>query len=365
MNDDHLSLDELAELDEGLITSARAEAMREHARGCAECNAKLEALAETRSMLADLPPVTMPADVRARLDQALEGEANPTTSDRPSVEAVPDLDPEPRVLSGPPIDSTARSADIMPAPGTVVRPRFGRPTAASSAVAAALVLVIGAVIVGHYHHNAGNSDSATSASSGSIASGSTNGLNLAPNSAKASMTVTSTDKTYTVTNLAKRIQNSGITAVAPGVSAPAPTNGPPASSSPGTVANGGGVQPSGGPPTIGAGGHQTTPTPAPSPDSAQFGNEAALNKPVPKPLRPLYSSRKKILACAASLTGDDTVPLRVDFGYYSDATHHKLPSAVFVFANKSASSVTVWVTNASCSGNKVVRTYNAQVGITN
>ncbi|MFJ7247471.1 hypothetical protein ACIQWA_22915 [Kitasatospora sp. NPDC098652] len=70
--DAHPSVDELADLAEGLVEPAgAAEALHRHLDGCAECRGTVEALAEVQTLLGTVEPEPMPADVAARLDAAL------------------------------------------------------------------------------------------------------------------------------------------------------------------------------------------------------------------------------------------------------------------------------------------------------
>jgi hypothetical protein len=122
VTDEHLSLDELAELDEGILTPERASAVQAHLDGCAQCRAAADAIAATRGILADLPDEPMPDSVKARLEAAL-ADAAPTSS-----------------------------ATVVPQLETYRRRRLGRPTAAASAAAAAIVLVVGAIVVAAVGH---------------------------------------------------------------------------------------------------------------------------------------------------------------------------------------------------------------------
>ncbi|MDQ1748831.1 MAG: hypothetical protein QOD07_3094 [Frankiaceae bacterium] len=72
---DHLSLDQLAELDEGI--AANADALRRHLDGCAACRARAGQLNASRALLSTLPAEAMPADVAARIDAALAAEPAP------------------------------------------------------------------------------------------------------------------------------------------------------------------------------------------------------------------------------------------------------------------------------------------------
>ena len=144
VTDDHLSLDELAELDEGLLSPERTSAIRAHLHGCDECRARARGDRDhARRSLADLPTGrrcrrrSAPASTQALDDEAAE------RGPRQRAEAAGI-----RRRARPRIASDARS----PAPGTVARRRFGRPTLPSSAVAAALVLAVGAIVVGAVNH---------------------------------------------------------------------------------------------------------------------------------------------------------------------------------------------------------------------
>ena len=73
---EHFTLDELAELDMGLLdrallTRRRAREATSHVADCEECSARADALRKTQESLRDLGPVQMPAEVAARLDRAL------------------------------------------------------------------------------------------------------------------------------------------------------------------------------------------------------------------------------------------------------------------------------------------------------
>ena len=71
MSDAHVTFDELAELAEGTLARRRAAEVRTHLGECEECTARAATLDATGAALRSLGPVTMPADVVARLDRAL------------------------------------------------------------------------------------------------------------------------------------------------------------------------------------------------------------------------------------------------------------------------------------------------------
>jgi hypothetical protein len=83
----HLSLDALAELEEGIAgDTARLEG---HLAGCSTCRARAGQLRASRALLSALPPVPMPADVAARIDAALAAEPTPPRAFVPGATIVP------------------------------------------------------------------------------------------------------------------------------------------------------------------------------------------------------------------------------------------------------------------------------------
>ncbi|MGW3038707.1 hypothetical protein ACWC9T_01410 [Kitasatospora sp. NPDC001159] len=86
--DAHPSVEELADLAEGLVEPAEvAGALRRHLDGCAECRETADALAEVQALLGAVEPEPMPADVAARLDAALTEAAR--TEDTTRTEDAP------------------------------------------------------------------------------------------------------------------------------------------------------------------------------------------------------------------------------------------------------------------------------------
>ncbi|MFJ9772855.1 hypothetical protein ACIRVF_16715 [Kitasatospora sp. NPDC101157] len=67
----HPSVEELADLAEGLVESAAAAALHRHLNGCAECRETVDALAEVQALLGAVEPEPVPTDIAARLDAAL------------------------------------------------------------------------------------------------------------------------------------------------------------------------------------------------------------------------------------------------------------------------------------------------------
>jgi hypothetical protein len=121
----HPTVDELADLREGLLSGADEARVRAHLAGCADCAAETAALAEVAAVLreAGSEPLTMPTSVARAIDDALSDEA----AARASAPA-----PEPAVRHERP---AGRRAWIKPAFGWL-------------AAAAAAVVVIGGVGAG-------------------------------------------------------------------------------------------------------------------------------------------------------------------------------------------------------------------------
>jgi hypothetical protein len=138
VSDDHSSLDELADLDEGLLQPSRADEVRAHLAGCAACRDRHQALRDVHDELAVLPPETMPPGVVEKLDRALAAAATP------------------------------RSATIVPfAP--VAQRRRGQHRPAIAGVAAAIVVIgfFAAFVVGALGHGGTSDGGSASAGSGS------------------------------------------------------------------------------------------------------------------------------------------------------------------------------------------------------
>jgi hypothetical protein len=285
VTDEHLSIDELAELDEGLLTPELESEARAHLAACGQCRTTLEAIVATRSMLAELPDEPMPEDVRARLDKALA-------------------------------DAAPRSASVVPSLDAHRAKRFGRPTMAASAAAAAIVLLVGGILVAHAR--SGNGSSGEEAA----------GTGVIP---QAAASVPAQPKNYVRSSTGLNYSPANLGTYVPGLVAGAEG------------------------PDFGA---ATTNAPSQAVPSNTPGPNALDARPVPAALKPLFDSRKKLLHCAASLSGiPNAVPIAVDFGTWTNAQYKAAPSAIFVLRDPESDRVDVYVTDPTCSGVGQVRTF--------
>lgn len=75
MSTPHPEVDELADLDEGLLSSNRAAELETHVAGCARCTDVHATVRAVTIRLAELPAPALPAAVGARIDAALADEA--------------------------------------------------------------------------------------------------------------------------------------------------------------------------------------------------------------------------------------------------------------------------------------------------
>ncbi|MFI6447605.1 hypothetical protein [Kitasatospora sp. NPDC050543] len=121
----HPSVEELADLSEGLVESPRtAQALRTHVTGCPDCRDTLAALTEVQELLGSAPAPAMPEDLAERLDAALAAEAAaratgatraadtgpspapsapaPSTGGRPAAAARTSPPGRPEAVTGPP-----------------------------------------------------------------------------------------------------------------------------------------------------------------------------------------------------------------------------------------------------------------------
>jgi hypothetical protein len=100
----HLDLDQLADLDEGLLEPTDTEEAAEHLAGCAQCRDRRSTLEAVRRSLAAAPPVgPLPPAVADRVDEALRAAAL-EPADQPAFSAplaAPTVMPSPRRVPGP------------------------------------------------------------------------------------------------------------------------------------------------------------------------------------------------------------------------------------------------------------------------
>jgi anti-sigma factor RsiW len=177
VSDGHVSHDELAELDEGVLAPARATEVEGHLLGCPECRARAASVRSVREQLAAVGSTSMPPDVADRVHVALAAAAD---------------DPAP-----------AGASEVAPDGGTVVphqarRPRrWSSPTFAAAAASFIVIAAIAAIVVGHSRHH--NDSTATSAAGAGSAPSPF--VQTAAPSAPAQITIRTTDRLYTPANL--------------------------------------------------------------------------------------------------------------------------------------------------------------------
>jgi hypothetical protein len=293
VNEAHLSLDELAELAEGLLARRKASAAQAHLDTCDACRARADALDHTTAALRELSPVTMPADVVARLDRALAGAAQAP----PGETMVPDL-------------------------GAVRRRRRAAvswPYAAAASVVAIAVIAVGVTTIGRHHPESAGSSASTAEAP------------LVSTSAPSQPLVQQeSGQTYTPTSLAALAPQLLSATADSAAGSGAGGVGSPSVLAPGAPAPQNGVRL--GPSTTA----QTAPKAAGALPGATGAQEFATTNRVPAPLRHYADSRAALLACAAYITDTPHAsPLAVDFARWSNpsAHLHNAPSVIFVFAD--------------------------------
>ncbi|MFD8708022.1 anti-sigma factor family protein [Kitasatospora sp. NPDC059648] len=164
--DAHPSVEELADLAEGLVEPDRAAALHRHVDGCAECRETADALAEVQALLGAAAPEPMPADVAARLDTAL---AETARTDQHGTAAG--AAERPRRAPATPVRAVPPSAAPPSRPGSSSGPGRSRPRRRRFAVllgaAAALAAfgLGGALLLDHSENSGTSAASAASAAS--------------------------------------------------------------------------------------------------------------------------------------------------------------------------------------------------------
>jgi hypothetical protein len=287
---EHFSLDELAELDAGLLARGRQRAATRHLAGCEECAARADAIRRTRERLRSLEPVTMPPDVAARIDRALDGATASSGSD-----VVPDL-----------ADHRAR--------------RFGGiPPWAYAAAAAVVVLGGTAIAIGTRGHSSPSAGSATVAEP-LVATAATPSV----------LSQQQTGRTYSPDNVVDLA--TGLIASSAADSA-APSG-------------------AGAAPELGSGGSAAGKRSDRAPTQSAPMQALAAPVPLAPSLQRLVQSPSALLQCAAFITDTaNASPLAVDFGRWTnaDAGIRRVPAIIFVFADPDDSTVLdVWVVKAAC-----------------
>ncbi|HVT63897.1 MAG TPA: hypothetical protein VHD81_01950 [Mycobacteriales bacterium] len=300
---EHFTLDELAELDAGLLARRRAP---RHLAECDECSAKAAALRKTQERLRDLGPVQMPADVTARLERVL-ADADTTAGE----DIVPDLG-----------EHRARR----------VR---GVPPWAYAAAAAVVVIGGTAVALGTHH-------------SGSKAADTAAGVPLVPTTTPSTaLVLQESGRTYTPGTLRDLAPGLASGASADALSATTPEFA--AGAAPQAGIAGGGTssgQSQSNKTTHGARGQAPASAP-PAPTLA-----APVAPSIAPSLRRLADSRSALLKCAAFITDTPGAsPIAVDFGRWTNAKANlrHVPSVVFVFNDTDdPSTIDVFVVAAAC-----------------
>jgi hypothetical protein len=272
VTDDHSSFDELADLDEGLLAPSRADEVRAHLVGCADCRDRHQALRDVHDELAVLPPETMPPDVAERLDRALADA------------------------------STPRSATVVP---IAQRQHRRRPGPALAGVAAVVVVLGFIVAIGVGALSGGSTSDGGSSGAGGASTAA--GTHL-PTSGH--FTTTISPRTFTHASVPSKVSQlveSQAKSFTKATKTPlAPASGNPNSPTSGSDSGGGPVS------------------------TAVTGSEANL----PKALLPLYKSPTKLVNCAAQVAPTPgSLPEAVIFGRYNGPAHKNTPSVFFVFAD--------------------------------
>ncbi len=119
-NVEHLELDRIADLQEGLLDEGQATQARAHLADCDQCRSEAAALLDLRARLAAVVTDPMPDDVVARLDAALVDEARaeptlaePTLAERRTVTPLRARRPQRQPSSGSRLLSAAAAAALL------------------------------------------------------------------------------------------------------------------------------------------------------------------------------------------------------------------------------------------------------------
>jgi hypothetical protein len=357
-SDEHLTLDELAELDEGLLAPERDPQVRRHLAGCTQCQKLADDLTTASGVLRSLGPVPMPADVVARIDQALAALATPASATDADASAGPNIVPN--------------LADV--------RTRRRWMTAPTSAAAAIAVLAVVAIVIGVTHKSHSTNNLVHNAA---LPAGSEQLPPLVGKHGTDAFSVQDTGRTYSSANLETLVPSlisadfsaasggvgSGTPPTTPGsATAPVPTaaagkspktangTGSTASSSAGTTSSGSGKQESKHHRTK-HGKHGGT-----APLQATKSQPSTVEAPalvVPSVLVPYQQSRDQVLRCAAVVTDTPgAVPIAVDLGRWHDPQNgkHQVPALIMVFASPNDPTTDlVYVVAAACGQGDILK----------
>ncbi len=309
MSEQHLSFDELAELAEGLLGRRQARTATDHLATCEECATRAATLDAAAAALHGLGPVSIPADVAARLDRALAGAGQQSAEDT----VVPDL--------------------------TQVRQRRRVNPAWAGAAAAAVVLIasVSAILATRGGHHPSTNAGASAGPAPLVAT-----------TARQPLLSEDTGRTYTPTSLAAlapSLVTSGLTAGTPVGAANGAGSAPVPDSGQAPIA----------PAPTAASVHKNSVAQPPA-DAARSGSSFSQQFSavglVPAPLRPYVNSPQKLLACAAFITDTPgAAPLAVDYARWSNPQAHlrHVPALVLVFTDpQDSSEIDVYVVAPAC-----------------
>lgn len=336
--DTHLTLDELAELDEGLLAPERELEVRNHLDGCAPCRAQADAIAATRGALAGVGPAEMPGEVAARIDQALADAAGATGT-------------------GPAAFDPSAAGTVVPDLTEVRNPRR-LPSAPTAAAASIAVLAVVAIVIGVHHKSSDTTNAGTSAAAGSTAESPL--VLVPPSSDSSTFDVQSSNRLYSPTTLGQSVGALVRQGTQTGLNtAPEPAANPTegvtsAGRRSGSPGSGGGTR------SYSAGSTAAGTAPRHKPEGGKQDttstNAAAPTdgtplQALPPALQP-YRSPNVIRACAAFITTTNgATPIVADLARWTDpaAGKHNIPAVIMVFPDAhSASKYDVYVVEPPC-----------------
>ncbi|HWB66976.1 MAG TPA: hypothetical protein VG708_09135 [Mycobacteriales bacterium] len=308
---EHLSLDEIADLDAGLLAPERISQARAHLHGCRQCQARADAITQVRHRLADVSPAMMPTDVAARIDRVLAEE-------RSAGDADGETDPPAR-------PGRESAATVLPLQ------RLRRLSVPAIAASVVVLLAISAVVVGELRHGS------SPANHSAVQAGAANG-------GSTQYVVSSTGRTYTAASLPADVTEllTG-RSNAPDFSTDRKAEAAPSAAPSLRSGSGSGA----------AAGTRSGGAAAPSVP----GSALAPVRPLPKALRTLQQSPRRVLACASFISGSaNAVPLAVDFGRWTGGSYHAAPSIILVLPDD-ATHVGVYVVAPACRSDTSLREY--------